>query len=258
MLKVTAVGKFLVLAASLLLFSPAALGESPKIYVYAAASVQAPLEMLATLYERTSNVQISAATGSSGDLARQIEQGAPANLFISANTEWMDYLQGKKLTMAETRRNLLGNRLALVSSPCVEHVSGAVNELLAKFPNGRIAMANPGTAPAGAYAKQAFIKLGQWEKVLARAAFAEDVRATLNWVARCETDIGVVYKSDALAGAKLGIFLAAEFPLETHAPILYPMALIAGRDTPHARAFADYLASDAAFAVFEAFGFSRP
>ena len=237
---------------------PAMGAQQQKVYLYAAASLQAPLEIITADYTRKSGNQVVLVTGGSGDLARQIEQGAPANLFISANTEWADYLQTRKLIEPGTRVNLLGNSLVAVSSPCRDKTTAPIAELLQLTHNSRVAMANPDSAPAGQYAKQALIKLGLWQQVEKRAAFAEDVRSALNWVVRCESDLGFVYKTDAMAGEKLGLYIAAEFPAGSHGAIVYPMSVIAQKTPAHAHEFAKYLADADAFAVFEKFGFTKP
>lgn len=229
-----------------------------KIYLYAAASLQEALEKLAAAYTRKTGIQVILVTASSGDLARQTGQGAPANLFISASVEWMDYLEKHNLTQPGSRRALLGNQLVMVTSPCAGKISASIAALLEQHKDSRFAMANPDTSPAGAYAKQALIKLGLWENAASRAVYAEDARAALNWVARCETALGIVYRSDALPAEKLGLSVAAIFPPGSHEPIVYPMALIAGHVTPEAQALSEYLASEHAFAVFESFGFTRP
>lgn len=237
---------------------PALAAPEQKIYLYAAASLQAPLEQITAAYTRKSGNPVILVTGGSGDLARQIEQGAPANLFISANTEWADYLQTRKLTVSAMRVNLLGNNLVAVSSPCRDKTKAPVAELLQLTQNTRIAMANPDSVPAGQYAKQALIKLGLWQQVEKRAAFAEDARSALNWVVRCESDLGFVYKTDAIAGEKLGLHIAAEFPAGSHDAIVYPLSLIAQNPTAHAGEFAKFLTGADAFAVFENFGFTKP
>lgn len=237
---------------------PALGAPEQKIYLYAAASLQAPLEIISADYTRKSGNHVVLVTGGSGDLARQIEQGAPANLFISANTEWADYLQTRKLTKPGMRVNLLGNSLVTVSSPCREKTNAPIAELLQMTQNSRIAMANPDSAPAGQYVKQALIKLGLWQQVEKRAAFAEDVRSTLNWVVRCESDLGFVYKTDAIAGEKLGLHIVADFPAGLHDAIVYPMSVIAQKNPAHAHELAKYLSGAEAFAVFEKFGFTKP
>lgn len=237
---------------------PAQAAEPGKTYLYAASSLQLPLEKVVAAYSQKTGYPVVLVSGSSGDLARQIEQGAPAGLFIPANVEWLDYLQSRNLTQTGSRRNLLGNRLVAVSSPCSDRLEAPIAELLEQAKDSRIAMANPATAPAGVYAKQALITLGLWQRVERRAAYAEDVRAALNWVARCESHLGFVYKTDALAGKTLGLRIAAEFPDGSHTPIVYPLVIIAAYDTPQARDFAAYLSNAQSFAIFESFGFIKP
>lgn len=251
-------GAVLFLAVSVGGIIPACAAAGQKIYLYAAASLQAPLEKITASYEQKTGNPVVLVTGGSGDLARQIEQGAPANLFISANTEWADYLLTRNLTVPKTRVNLLGNILVAVTSPCRGKLNAPIADLLKQTGDSRIAMANPDSVPAGAYAKQALIKLGLWPLVEKRAAFAEDVRSTLGWVIRCESELGFVYETDALASAKKGINVAARFPADSYPPIIYPLVVIAQGNSEQTGKLAAYLSGDEAFAMFESFGFVKP
>src|SRR6185503_19169048 len=160
--------------------------------------------------------------GASSALAKQIENGAPADLFISADLDWMDYLEKKGLVAPGTRKNLLGNRLVLVA-PAKQPVKLAIAPGFAigrAIGNGRIALADPQSVPAGKYAKAALEKLGVWDQVSGRVAAAENVRAALALVARGEAPLGVVYQTDA--NAEPGVMIAGVFPADSHPAVVYP------------------------------------
>lgn len=194
---------------------------------------------------------------SSSTLARQIENGAPAQVFISADLEWMDYVATRGLLESGTRRNLLGNRLVLIA-PAGSRVqvsippgSGLADALGA---NGRLALGDPRHVPAGKYAKAALTALGTWDTIAPRIAAAENVRAALALVARGEAPLGIVYETDARA--EPGVRIVATFPEDLHPKIVYPAALIKGAG-PAAAAYLTFLASAEAQALFMRHGF-RP
>jgi molybdate transport system substrate-binding protein len=219
--------------------------------VLAAASLKDALDEVASSYPAKPVI----AYGSSAALARQIENGAPADLFISADLDWMNYVEKKNLLSPGTRRNLLGNRLVLIA-PAKQPVKlqPAPGFPIAKsLGSGRIALAEPGSVPAGKYAKAAFEKLGVWDQVAPRIAAAENVRAALALVARGETPLGVVYQTDA--NAERGVMVAGVFPADTHPPIVYPAAALKGAK-PGATAFLEFLSQPAARAIFEKHGFA--
>jgi molybdate transport system substrate-binding protein len=197
---------------------------------------------------RTARISYAA----SGPLARQIEAGAPADIFISADVAWMDYAAERKLIKPETRRNLLGNALVLIapadSKAAAVELSAQTDLAALLGPDGRLAMGQPKSVPAGAYAEQALTSLGLWDKVKDRIAQTESVRATLLFVARGEAPLGIVYRSDAHAEPKVKVL--GTFPESSHAPIVYPIAMIAASMNPDAKAFYDYLATPAASAIF--------
>jgi molybdate transport system substrate-binding protein len=235
-----------------LLFSALACGAQAQVAtVLAAASLKEALDEVATAYATKPVL----ASGSSAALARQIENGAPADLFISADLDWMDYVEKKGLLAPGTRRNLLGNRLVLIA-PAKQPVR---LQPVAGFPvakalgNGRIALADPQSVPAGKYAKAAFEKLGVWSEVAPRVAAAENVRAALALVARGETPLGVVYQTDA--NAERGVTIAGVFPADTHPPIVYPVAALKGAKAG-AAAFLEFLSRPRARAIFEKHGFA--
>jgi molybdate transport system substrate-binding protein len=225
--------------------------------VFAAASLKESLDEAAAAYQKASGQTVRVSYAASSALARQIEQGAPADVFLSADLEWMDYLQQRKLIDPKTRRNLLGNTLVLVAPATGDIAPVALKPGVDLLPrlgeNGRIALGLTASVPAGKYAKASFISLGAWKSLEPRVAEAESVRAALMLVARSEAPLGVVYGSDAKAEPKVRV--VAVFPENTHAPIVYPVARIAASKNPHAVAFARWLATPAASRVFRAHGF---
>ncbi|PPD14689.1 MAG: molybdate ABC transporter substrate-binding protein [Methylobacterium sp.] len=233
--------------------------QSPGPVIFAAASLKTALDEIATLWTReTGQPAPRLSYAGSNALARQIEQGAPADLFLSADLDWMDALAAKALIRPETRVNLLANRIAIVapadSKAALTLQSGA--DLAGALAGGRLATANVDSVPAGKYAKAAFEKLGLWAGVKDRLAQAENVRAALLLVARGEAPLGVVYTTDAAAEPKVRI--VATFPEDSHPPILYPVALLKDSTHPLAPRFLDFLKGPAARAVFERNGFSLP
>ena len=219
--------------------------------ILAAASVKDALDEIAAQYPAKPVISY----GASSALARQIENGAPAELFISADLEWMDYLEKKNLLAPGTRRNLLGNRLVLVA-PAKQPLK---LEPAPGFPiaralgSGRIALAEPNSVPAGRYAKAALEKLGVWDQVAPRVAAAENVRAALALVARGEAPLGVVYQTDA--NAERGVMIAGVFPAHTHPPIVYPVAALKGAKAG-AAVFLEFLSQPQARAIFGKHGFA--
>ncbi len=226
------------------------------VVVFAAASLKNALDDASAAYEKEKGVKALISYAASSTLAKQVESGAPADLFISADLDWMDYLQKRNLVKAETWLTLLGNKLVLIapasSTAKIEIAPGfALADLLG---NERLAMADPGAVPAGKYGKAALEKLGVWASVSSKVAPAEDVRSALLLVSRGETPLGIVYATDAAADK--GVRIVAAFPEDTHPPIVYPAALLASSDSPDAAAFLDYLSSDKARPFFERQGFT--
>lgn len=219
--------------------------------VFAAASLKNALDEAAALYSAKPTISY----GASPALARQIENGAPADVFISADLDWMDYVEKKGLLAPGTRRNLLGNRLVLIA-PAKQPLSlqPAPGFPIAKaLRNGRIALAEPNTVPAGKYAKAALEKFGVWEQIAARVAPADNVRAALLLVARGEAPLGVVYQTDA--NAEPNVMIAGVFPPDSHPPIIYPVAALKSAKSG-AAPFLEFLASPASRRVFEKHGFT--
>ena len=242
------------LLATVLSFALPLAAQAAEVTVFAAASLKTALDAIAADWQAaTGNTAVIAYEGSS-KLARQIEAGAPAQLFVSAAENWMDVLQDKGLIVADSRRDLLGNSLVLVAHGKAAPVAlGPDTDLHGLLAGGKLAMALVDAVPAGQYGHQALTTLGLWDDVAADVVQADNVRAALHLVARGEAPYGIVYASDAVA--EPGVSVVARFPPESHSPIRYPAALIAPA-TPEAQALLDYLASPAAAQIFAAQGFS--
>jgi molybdate transport system substrate-binding protein len=224
--------------------------------VFAAASLKESLDEAAHAYKQKTGQPVRVSYAASSALARQIEQGAPADVFVSADVEWMDYLARAKAIDPATRRNLLGNTLVLVAPADAKTAPIALQpgvDLAKALGDGRLAVALVDSVPAGKYAKQSLISLGAWDGVKARTAEAENVRAALLLVSRGETPLGIVYGSDALAEPKVKV--VGTFPDTSHAPIVYPIARIAASRHPNARAFVQWLQTKDARAIFLRHGF---
>jgi molybdate transport system substrate-binding protein len=239
---------------------PAAAVE--KLSVFAAASMRNALDDVNAAFRKTSGIKIVASYAASSALAKQIEQGAPADVYVSANVKWMNYLIGKKLIAATTKVNLLGNALVLIAptSSKLDHVAigkgpGGLGFDIAKLTgDGRIAVANVKAVPAGLYAKAALEKLGAWQAAEPKLAQGENVRATLAYVARSETPLGIVYATDAKVEPK--VKTVGIFPESSHPPVTYPVAATAETKNPHVIRYLRFLRSSAAKAIFEKYGFS--
>jgi molybdate transport system substrate-binding protein len=225
------------------------------VTVFAAASLKEALDEQARQFERSTGNRVIVAYGASSALAKQIEAGAPADLFISADLDWMDHVERRHLIAPNARFDLLRNTLVLIA-PSSSHVAlkiGPGFALASALGTQRLAMANPGSVPAGKYGKSALQKLGVWESVETKVAGAENVRAALALVSRAEAPFGIVYRTDALADK--GVKIVDAFPPDTHPPIVYPAAVLAQSKSTSARALADYLRSAAARPVWERYGF---
>ncbi len=231
----------------------AAVAQAP--VVFAAASMRNALDEAAALYAARTGVRVTIAYAGSSALARQIEAGAPADVFISADLAWMDYLEKRGLVQPATRRDLVGNRLVLVA-PAKQPLTLKIEPGFAIAPaldGGRIALAEPNSVPAGKYAKAAFEKLGVWDRISGRVAAAANVRAALALVARGEAPLGVVYQSDARA--EPAVMVAGVFPEDTHPPIVYPIAALKDARAGAAQ-FIRFLTSRDAAAIFDKYGFA--
>jgi molybdate transport system substrate-binding protein len=247
----------LALAAATALAPVAASAQSDGMVVFAAASLKNALDEIAIGWSKeASRPKPKISFAASSTLARQMEQGAPADLFISADLAWMDYVAKKNLIRADTRVNLLGNRIVLIA-PKDSKISVEVRQgfdLARALAGGKLAMGNVAAVPAGKYGKAALEKLGAWDGVKDKIAQAENVRAALVLVARGEAPLGIVYQTDAASDPSIKI--VATFPESAHPPIIYPIALTKESTNPEARAFLSYLRSPAARAAFERQGFT--
>jgi molybdate transport system substrate-binding protein len=239
---------------AVLLVTPALAWAADPV-IFAAASLKNALDDAAKTYATKTGHKVTISYAGSSALAKQIEQGAPADMFISADLDWMDYLAGKNLIKPETRRNLLGNTLVLVapadSSLSIKIAPGF--DLAKALGNGRLAVADPASVPAGKYAKASLEMLGVWDSVKDKLAQAENVRAALAFIAQGEAPLGIVYQTDATAEPKVKV--VDTFPADSHAPIIYPVALTASSTSPDASAFLDFLGSEDARKIFEGQGF---
>jgi molybdate transport system substrate-binding protein len=249
--------KRLLLALSLAL-APAA-AHAAGLTIFAAASLTNAMQDIGALWAAAGHPKPVFSFDSSGTLARQIEQGAPANIFASADEKWMDDVGRHDLLAEGTRASLLGNSLVLVEpAGAVKPVTLAphfeVGAILG--PAGRLAVGDPKSVPAGIYAKQALQKLGVWERVADRLAPAASVRAALLLVERGEAPAGIVYGSDAHLSKTVAV--AGIFPTDSHEPIRYPFAAIKGKDTQEARDFLHFLHTTPAQDVFKHYGFTNP
>ncbi|MGH7004682.1 MAG: molybdate ABC transporter substrate-binding protein [Alphaproteobacteria bacterium] len=234
---------------------PAAAQDRP-VLVFAAASLKNALDEINTAWQRDAGKRVTTSYAASPALAKQIEAGAPADLFISADLDWMDYLDQRKLLRAGTRIARLGNRIVLIA-PAASTVTVTMGPNLPLAPllgDGRLAMANTDAVPAGKYGKAALRALGAWDGVKDRIAQAENVRAALLLVARAEAPLGIVYRTDAAAEKQVKI--VATFPASAHPPIVYPLAILAASTHADATAYAAYFGGPPAKAVLERHGFA--
>jgi len=226
--------------------------QAGRVTVFAASSLKDALEEIAIGFEAETGNVVSLSLAGSSALARQIQLGAPADVFISANTIWMDFLETESLIDPASRFDLLGNELALIA-PGPDASVVDLMDLPDLLEDGRLAMAQLNAVPAGIYGKAALETLGLWPKLEANVAQAENVRAALVLVSLGEAPFGVVYVTDAKAVKNVSI--VAQFPPESHPPIVYPVAGVAGRDNSAIAGFLIYLRSNAARAVFTRLGF---
>ena len=229
-----------------------------EVTVFAAASLTNALTEIGTLYEAKGHGKAVFSFASSSTLAKQIESGSPADVFISANEEWADHLEKKNLLMPGTRVNLLRNTLVVVApaEPAPKEMTAitaeSLNAVLGK--DGRLAVGDPAHVPAGKYAEEALKKLGAWDSLKDRLAPAKDVRAALVLVERGEAPLGIVYATDAAVTKNVKV--VATFPADSHAPIVYPAALTGTADKAGGSQFLDFLKTPEARAVFEKHGFT--
>jgi molybdate transport system substrate-binding protein len=245
-------------ALAVLLFLPAGgIAAAADLTVLAAASLRGPLDEIVAAFAKASGHRVRISFAASSALARQAEAGAPAEVFISADLDWMDYLERRGLIAEGTRANLLANDLVLVAPKA----SAVTLRIAPNFPiaealgDGRLAIGQPDSVPAGKYAKAALASLGAWASVEKRVAGAESVRAALALVSRGEAPLGIVYRTDAIADPRVRIVDA--FPANTHPPIVYPAAALKGGRLAEAKRLLEHLRSPASRGTWERAGF-RP
>ena len=236
--------------------APQPAAAQDNITVFAAASMRNALDEADAAFTKASGIKVTASYASSSALAKQIEQGAPADIFISANIKWMDYLDQKKLIAPGTRVNLLGNELVLIApkDSKLDNVKiGKGFDIAELAGDGRIAIADVKAVPAGLYAKAALQSLGAWTAAEPKLAQAENVRATLAYVARGETPLGIVYSTDVKIEPKVKI--VGVFPEDSHPSITYPVAATAESKNMQTARYLRFLQTWAAKAIFEKYGF---
>jgi molybdate transport system substrate-binding protein len=246
------------LAALFLALAFAAAARADNVTVFAAASLKEALDAAARAFEGSTGHKVTISYGGSNALAKQIGNGAPADLFISADKDWIDYVESRNLVAPGSRRTLLANDLVLIA-PAASTVAlrlGPGANVAGALGDKRIALANPGAVPAGKYAKAAFGWMGAWDSISGKVAAADNVRAALALVARGEAPLGVVYRTDAMAAKDVRI--VDTFPPGSYPPIVYPIVTLRRSTTPAAGALATYLASAEARATFMRFGFRAP
>ncbi|HZT52446.1 MAG TPA: molybdate ABC transporter substrate-binding protein [Stellaceae bacterium] len=232
-------------AAALMMLFAARAAQAEELLVFAAASLKNALDDAVQSYDKKTGDTVRVSYAASSALARQIEAGAPADLFISADIAWMDDVAKKDLIAPGTRANLLGNALVLIAPAG----SAAAVEITPHFPlasmlkGGRLAMADPAAVPAGKYGKAALQSLGVWDAVKDKVAPAEDVRAALRFVARGEAPFGIVYQTDA--AAEPGVTVVGHFPAGGYPPVIYPVALLKTAKPAAARLLAFLKSPDA-------------
>jgi molybdate transport system substrate-binding protein len=243
------------LAAMLMVALPAA-QAADKVVVFAAASLKNALDAVNAAWEAESGKAATISYAASSALAKQIEEGAPADLFISADLDWMKYLSDKKLTKPETEVKLLGNRIVLIApaDSKAETTIAAGFDLAGLIGDGKLAMGDVKAVPAGKYGKAALETLGVWASVEGKVAQSENVRAALKLVSTGEAALGIVYATDAKA--EPGVKVIGTFPEDSHAPIVYPVGITAESTNPDAAALLTYLHSEKAKALFEEQGFT--
>lgn len=230
---------------------------SAKVTVFAAASMTDALQQIADQYQKEKpDDQVVFSFASSSTLAKQIEEGAPADLFVSASNKWMKYLSDKNLTVKETEKVLVGNELVLIApaNSAANTVDLAKGEWIGGLKDSYLSVGDPAHVPAGQYAEEALTKLNLWDQVKDKLARAKDVRGALALVERAEAPYGIVYSTDAKVSK--AVKTVAVFPQDSYKAVEYPVAILQEHDNAETRAFLNYLQSDAAKKVFVEYGFS--
>ncbi|KQM33154.1 molybdate ABC transporter substrate-binding protein [Sphingomonas sp. Leaf10] len=241
---------------ALLTLAGTATAQSKPPVVLAAASLQESMNAAADAWAKRGHVRPTLSFAASSALARQVAAGAPADLFVSADVEWMDDLYRRGLLAPGSRTNLLGNRLVLVA-PVDSKIRVALRpgvDLSRALNGGRLAMADPDAVPAGRYGKAALTRLGAWDRVAPSVVRAENVRAALALVERGAAPMGIVYATDAKASAKVRV--VGIFPAASHPPIVYPIARLKASRNVDGERFRRFLTSPAGKAIFVRYGFS--
>ena len=230
---------------------------SAKVTVFAAASMTDALQQVAKDYAKQNpKNEVVFSFASSSTLAKQVEEGAPADIFVSASNKWMKYLSEKDLTVKETEKVLVGNDLVLIApaKSAVNSVDIAKGEWINALKDSYLSVGDPAHVPAGQYAEEALTKLNLWDKVQDRLARAKDVRGALALVERAEAPYGIVYSTDAKISQQ--VKTVAVFPADSHKPVVYPVSILKDHDNTDSRDFLKYLESDAAKKVLVEYGFS--
>jgi molybdate transport system substrate-binding protein len=250
-----AIGRRAVLLFLLMSFARAFGAEQP-LTVFAAASLKTALDQVDRSFSDQTGIAVRTSYAASSALARQITQGAPADVYASADVDWMNDLEARKLIRSGTRTDLLGNRLVVVAARDSAISTLALNSasFAAALGGRRLALAEPTAVPAGRYAKAALQSLGLWDGLRSELAPTENVRAALRLVARDEAPLGIVYATDAAADPTVKI--VARFPPDSHPPIVYPFAATASGDAGRARTYLEFLRGPSARAIFESQGFA--
>jgi molybdate transport system substrate-binding protein len=251
----TAMRLVLTILVAAILAAPAAAQD--RITVFAAASLRNALDDVDAAFTKDTGITATASYAASSALAKQIAEGAPADVFFSADPQWMDWLGARKLIAADTRANLLGNTLVLIApkNAPLDHVDIAAGFDIAKLAGGgRIAVADVRAVPAGLYAKAALEKLGAWQAAQPKLAQAENVRAALSYVARGEAPLGIVYATDAKVEPRVKI--VGTFPPDSHSAIVYPAAAVKGHERERVTQYLQFLRGERAKAIFEKYGFA--
>lgn len=231
--------------------------HADELTVFAAASLTNAYEQIGNLYRAKSGGAVRFSFAASSTLAKQIGSGAPASIFVSADEQWMDYLAVRKLIVPNTRTAVLGNRLVLVmprDQATTVDIRPGFDLAALLGANGKIATGDPAHVPVGRYAQQALTKLGVWTVAQSRLVRSDSVRAALVLVERGEVPVGIVYATDAMVAPKVRV--AGVFPENSHAPIVYPMAIVSGQETNDAKAFFKFLQGDEARAIYKKHGFA--
>ena len=230
--------------------------DSPKVTIFAAASTTNAVNDIVAAFKKQTGVDVTPSYASSSTLAKQIDQGAPASVYISADEDWMNFLAKKNLVDPSSRRDLLGNRLVIIApaSSKLTKIEDVKSEIVGALGTGKITTGDPDHVPVGKYAKASMQKLGIWNDLEPKMARASDVRGALALVERGEAALGVVYSTDAAIGKNIKI--VGVFPLDSYPKIVYPVAMIKSNDSPDAKKFFEFLIGPEAKAIFEKYGFS--